>query len=159
MESMECDSKDWHPQFFRPSNSTYPVQVFLSVLEHSAKERGLYTDSDMIAYAITQLDITEIPQAKIALFSQQATWDNFKSVLLLAYNKNPLFDEKVDLFKSLTKGAKEDCYHYLIRIRYAADLIRSSVICSCDPASINVGEWAKILFMAGIEPYERDLCR
>lgn len=150
---------DWGSQLFRPSNSTYPVQVFISILEHKAKGRGLSTDADLIDFAVTQLDTTEIKEAKIKLFSQQASWENFKSVLLLAYNKEPLFEEKVDLFKSLAKGPNEDCYHYLIRIRYAASLIKESVSCQCDKASVDVDELAKILFMAGIESYEQNLCR
>ena len=159
MNSTESDFKEWGSQLFSPSNSIYPVKVFISVLEHSAKDRGLFDAADIIAYAISMLDTAEIPRAKIELLSHQVTWENFKSVLLLAYNKMPSLDEKVDLFRSLTKGANEDCYHYLIRVRYAADLIKNSVTCSCDKGSINVEDWAKILFMAGIEPYERNVCK
>lgn len=158
MAKMES-ATDWGSQLFKPSSSNYPVQVFISILEHKAKGKGLSTDADLIAYAISHLDTSEIQEAKIQQFSDQATWDGFKSALLLAYNKKLLFDEKVDLFKSLAKGAFEDCYHYLVRIRYAASLIKESVTCQCDETSIDVSEWARILFMAGIEPYEQKICR
>ena len=156
---LESDSVDWGAQLFIPSNHAYPVQVFISVVEHTAKEKGICSDSELIAYAVSQLDINEIPKAKMKLFSQQASWDNFKSVMLSTYHRTPTFDEKVDLFRSLVKGAREDCSNFLIRIRYAAGLIRDCVTCSCDAMSMDVEEVAKILFMAGIEPFERDFCK
>ena len=43
---LESDSVDWDAQLFIPSNHAYPVQVFISVVEHTAKEKGICSDSE-----------------------------------------------------------------------------------------------------------------
>ena len=113
---LESDSVDWDAQPFIPSNHAYPVQVFISVVEHTAKEKGICSDSELIAYAVSQLDITEIPKARMQLFSQQASWDNFKSVMLSTYYRTPTFDEKVERRRSTEARCQEGVGRVSVRL-------------------------------------------
>ena len=76
------------------------------------------------------------------------SWQELKTHLIKALSRESSVDQNVQLLKSLTKGPSENCQHYLIRAKYVAGLLRS----------LSAEECTKILFLAGLEDYERDFC-
>ena len=145
---------------FKPSDMNYPVQVFISVMEHTAKKSGAFhSDTDMIAHAVSQLDPDEIHQDKAQELRDLPTWSDFKAALTHDYEKILTLGQKVDLYRSLNRHANEDSFHYLFRVKYAAGLIREMVSCECQEGSVDVGEWAKVLFLAGLDEIDQDTCR
>ena len=51
--------------------------------------------------------------------------------------------------------------HYLIRAKYVAGLLKATLLtaCQCPPAlPSSYDDFVKILFLSGLEDYERDFC-
>ena len=92
------------------------------------------------------LDSTEFQNSDSLLNYQ--TWHELKSHLIKALSRESTVSQKVQMLKSLTKGPSENCQHYLIRAKYVATVLRS----------INNEECIKILFLAGLEDYEKEFC-
>ena len=158
MGSIKVESLDYQ-QLFKPSNIDYPVQVFIAVIDHSAQTGSFNSDLDLIDYAVSQLDTSEIHRSKIEQLKNLTSWADFKADLTYTYEKKLTFAQKLEMFQSLNKQLDEDSFHYLFRVQYAASLIKESVSCACKETSINVEEWAKILFLAGLDPTDQDTCR
>ena len=57
-------------------------------------------------------------------------------------------------------GIHEYFQHYLIRAKYVAGLLKATLTaCQCPPAlPSSYDDFVKILFLAGLEDYERDFC-
>ena len=97
----------WDSQLFQPSNLNYPVKVFISVMEHKAITECFQSETDMITYAVSQLDTSEIKTAKIRQLSQMSSWDDFKSALIYSYNKKLTVIQKAEMYQALTKDVNE----------------------------------------------------
>ena len=80
MGSIKVESLDYQ-QLFKPSNINYPVQVFIAVIEHSAQTGSFNSDLDLIDYAVSQLDTSEIHRSKIEQLKNLTSWADFKADL------------------------------------------------------------------------------
>merc|ERR1719312_764417 len=105
---MEPVKEDSDNGLFSPSNLNYPVRVFLDVLEYESLKHS-WGDTFLMEYAVTQLDVSEIDAERIQSLLVQDSWEEFKAILLRAYDRPASFDQKVDLLQSLAKTPGEDC--------------------------------------------------
>ena len=137
---------------FRP-HGDLPVQVFMSILEHEHQRQGSSrqtTDRVMVDAALECL--TGVRKKQMDELRRQSTWADFRQTMIKYFREEPDdLERKVGLLQSLFKGQDEDCHHYLIRVRHVAGLVKTSVACQCpSPAFVDVGEWTKVLFLAGL---------
>ena len=131
---------------FRP-NGDLPVQVFLSIFEH--EHRGGSDDRQMVDNALESL--VGVRKKQMDELRRQTSWPDFRKTMLKYFREEEdQLERKVGLLQRLFKGQGEDCHHYLIRVRYVAGLIKTSVACECPAVFVDVGEWTKVLFLAGL---------
>jgi len=146
---------------FSPNNAELPVQVFLSILEYEngGDEADTEEDPVQVEKALVHLDSNKIRKKQMEALRSQTSWRDFKALMsrYFARDEEPLYN-KVVLLQSLFKSPEENCHHYLIRVRYVAGLIRSSVSCECPTFLVDVEEWTRVLFMAGLDQKERNFC-
>ena len=148
---------DWRSTLqYSSSNLSFPIELFLQCMEHDASVQKL-EDSELIKYTISFIDRSDLNERELS--KHHHTWANLKSFLIKELGSEVTLQQKVNLLKSLTKGPTENCQHYLIRAKYVASLLKASFShCTCPPASLTNEECTKILFLAGLEDYEKEFC-
>jgi len=146
-EDVTSSDQDWRStlRFSYSNRATFPIELFLSIVEFEASATSM-DDKSILRFVVNHLDDASASH-KTALM---ADWDEARSFLMKEYGSHQeatTVEQKVELLNSLTKGRHENGQHYLIRVRYVANLIQSSELCQCPDAS---EEWAKVLFWFGL---------
>ena len=147
-------------KLFRPSNKSYPAELFVRTVELQAmKARGPKRDGATITYAMSLMDKSEMTPDQLELLSEQTTWESFTAVFLDTFGQNPLsMDEKIDFFNTCYKQSNEDCFDHMLRSQFLAEMIQTSSGCGGCQNKVS-SEWSKVFFIAGLEASERDICR
>ena len=133
---------------FNPNRVDFPVEVFLTIMEHDLKHSSVADDKEKIAFAMAHVDC-DLPN----MMGKMKTWEDFKARMNVIYGRNITTQTRVVLLKSLVMGEGENPFHFLIRASYVASVL--SMDCKC--SSIDAAEMTKVLFMAGLSQDELDV--
>ena len=140
---------------FSPASPLFPVEVFLATVE---QERMNKPDSVLIQTAKANMLIDALPEGVIQSFTSVTSWQGFKGVMLKHFQRKPTLSFKVNLVQSLVKGPAEKPSHFALRVRHVAGLLKTLSTCECPPFMIDAEGLARVLFLAGLEKWEADLC-
>jgi len=154
--AFECDWRSSLQFSTASSSSGFPIELFIKVMEEEAAEHK-WNDAELTEQACSHMDcLVENDKQKLYHLKD---WTSMKKYLLTVYGQEPTVWSKVQLLRSLTKAPDEKFQHFLTRVKHTVDgQMRLGQMCGCEKNTAPVRELEKLLFLAGLQDFELDLC-
>ena len=113
-------------------------------------------DAEIVTHALSNIDASECIGTELDLNRLKSlAWADLKTHLVKLFHTKADTGDMVNLLGSLNKSPEENCFHYLLRVRYVVNLILESVPCLCTRSS---DTWERLLFFSGLPKAERNAC-
>ena len=127
---------------FHPKEPAFPIEVFISIVEHEAKTSSL-DDKGTVSLMLSHLSPKNVNGFD---FQNTSNWSDLKVQLIQSFSQQYVnTQQKLDSLLSLHKKPMENCYHFFLRCQHVAKLVH------------NINEWTEILFLMGLSHDERSI--